>query len=171
MGYTTEFEGQFNLDRPLTPEQAAYLRAFAGSRRMKRDASKTAELDDPQRVAVGLPVGTDGEFYVGTDWGRPTYGQTRTDDIVDYNSPPSTQPSLWCQWVPTDDNKGIEWDGGEKFYSYVEWLNYIIANFLKSWGYTLNGEVTWEGEDRDDLGKIVVTDNEVTTKEGKVVYD
>jgi hypothetical protein len=53
----------------------------------------------------------------------------------------------------------IEWDTGEKFYDYVEWLEYIIYNFLAPKGYVLNGNVEWYGEDRADVGTIVVKSN------------
>jgi hypothetical protein len=133
MGYTTDFDGKFNLDKPLSPEHRAYLAAFAETRRMKRDA-------------------------------------TQTSDITDYNEPPSRTINSWCQWVPTEDGTAIEWNGGEKFYDYVEWIQYLITHFLAPWGYVLNGTVNWEGESRGDLGRIVITNNTVTTKTGKVVY-
>jgi hypothetical protein len=72
-------------------------------------------------------------------------------------------PSYYCQWVPTADGKGIKWDGGEKFYAYVEWLNYLVTRFLRPWGYSLNGEVQWRGEDFNDLGTIIAKDGEITT--------
>lgn len=159
MGYTTEFEGRFNLDKKLRPEHAAYLRKFADTRRMRRtDAS--AMLPDQVRVAVDLPIGRDGEFFVGAGG---DFGQDRDATIVDYNDPPPSQPGLWCKWVPTKDDAGIEWSGAEKFYEYVKWLDYLIAHFIKPWGYTLNGIVTWEGEDRGDVGAITVKDNVVYT--------
>jgi hypothetical protein len=37
MGYTTDFSGEFKLDKPLTDEQAIYVNKFADTRRMKRD--------------------------------------------------------------------------------------------------------------------------------------
>lgn len=80
-------------------------------------------------------------------------------------------PGFWCQWVPTEDGWGIEWDQGEKFYEYVEWLRYIIQHLLQPKGYVLNGEINWSGEDSEDLGKIIVKDNVVTTKEGRVTYE
>ena len=41
MGYTTEFDGNFCVnDKPLKPEHIQYLKAFSGSRRMKRDTNK-----------------------------------------------------------------------------------------------------------------------------------
>lgn len=152
MGYTTEFRGVFKLDKQLTDKHAEYLRQFSETRRMGRKES-AASLPDPIREAVGLPYGEEGEFYVGGDENRAY--------ITDYNDPPASQPGLWCNWVPTEDNFGIEWDGTEKFYNYVEWIEYIIEKFLKPWGYALNGVVRWRGEDFDDNGKIVVTDNNV----------
>lgn len=152
MGYTTEFEGQFYLDKKLTDEDAEFLRKFSSTRRMKRNIEG---------------YGAEGEFYVD---GEGFHGQDREDTVIDYNHPPSTQPGLWCQWIPTDDDMGIEWDGGEKFYEYEEWIIYIIDNILAPRGYTLNGEVRWAGEDNSDLGMIVVTNNVVTTKTGYVTY-
>lgn len=35
--------------------------------------------------------------------------------ILDPHKPPGSQPSLWLQWVPTADGRGIRWDGGEDF--------------------------------------------------------
>lgn len=111
IGYTTNFEGRFNLDKPLTPAHKAYLLAFAATRHMRRNGN-VYRLPDPVREAVNLPAGPNGEYFVaGTDSFSPK---------DDYNSQPSSQPGLWCQWVPSEDGKGIEWDGGEKFYAYTE---------------------------------------------------
>lgn len=46
----------------------------------------------------------------------------------------------------------------EKFYSYVEWLVYIVNKVLKPAGYKLTGTVDWQGEDNDDIGIITVTE-------------
>jgi hypothetical protein len=53
------------------------------------------------------------------------------------------------------------WDGCEKFFMYVEWLEYLIEHFLRPWGYVLSGEVAWFGEDFDDCGDIMVRDNTI----------
>lgn len=154
MGYTTNFRGKFVLSKSLTAEQAAYLQRFGETRRMRRDATITETLPDPIRLAVGLPVGKEGGYFVGSpapsgqDWGG--------DGVVDHNTPPEDQPGLWCQWVPDETGQAIEWDGGEKFYKYVEWLEYLIDNFLKPWGITLAGSVEYRGEDWDDTGTISV---------------
>ena len=108
-------------------------------------------------------LGTDGEYFVG---GAGFYGQDRDQSILEYNCPASTQPELWCQWVVTEDGNYLEWDGGEKFYSYVAWLEYMIKNFFDPFEYVLNGEVGFQGEDSDDLGVIYVNDNKVTVEYG-----
>lgn len=144
MGYTTDFKGGFEINKPLHEELKNYLTKFSETRRMKR------KLDDK--------FGVEGEFYVD---GGGYAGQDRESNIIDYNSPPKTQPGLWCQWIPNEDGTEIVWDGGEKFYKYVEWLEYIIKNFLEPEGYVLNGEVYFQGEYYNDNGVIVVEDNKV----------
>jgi len=153
MGYTTEFTGQFDFDKRLDSKTHEFLIKFSDTRRMKRD--------------VGPEYGVDGEFYVdGTGW----KGQDKDSTIIGYNTPPSTQPSLWCDWAPTKDGLHIEWNGMEKFYDYVAWLEYIIKNFFQPKGYVLNGDVRWQGEEPGDQGHIVVVDNCVMPLE-QPVYD
>ena len=161
MGYTTDFFGEFELDRPLAEEHFAYLLKFNETRRMKRYEEIAAKMPDPVREAAGLPIGTDGAYFVG---GSGWAGQASDSSIVNYNQPPSGQPGLWCQWMPGEDGACIQWDEGEKFYDYVNWLEYLIEHFLRPWGYVLNGEVEWRGEDSDDVGTIVVKDNRVGTR-------
>jgi hypothetical protein len=199
MGYTTDFDGSVTLEPALTPEQAAYLKRFNQSRRMKRNAEIAETFPDPLREAVGLPIGVEGEFYVSSEdldgvitdpndprighlksekvpeWNDPSKachaGQRRDASIDEYNGPPSGQPSLWCQWTTNADGTEIEWDGGEKFYEYVEWMEYIIDSFLKPWGIVAEGEIEWQGEGRGDIGLIVVKDNVVNPKMGRIVFD
>lgn len=170
MGYTTSFDGEFAIDKPLAPEHREYLKAFSHTRRMKRKAELTAKRDDPAREAAGLAVGDEGGYFVGAGGmcGQESHG---TPDIDDYNEPPKGQPGLWCQWEPNEDGTAIFWDGGEKFYYYVEWITYLIDHFLAPWGYVLNGTVEWSGEEQGDVGKIIVVDNEVTEKVGRITYE
>lgn len=85
--------------------------------------------------------------------------------------PKDGKPGYWCKWLLKEykdkmkrwvhsDNE-LVWDGGEKFYNYIEWIDYLIVNFFKPRGYILNGVVKWQGSKVDDRGKIVVKDNEV----------
>lgn len=158
MGYNTDFDGHFKVTPELKAHHHNYLTNFSLTRRMKRDAKKTELLSDNTRTNAGLPAGEEGGYYVG---GR------EAGDVVDHNHPPTGQPGLWCQWVPSEDGTRIEWDGNEKFYDYEEWLVYLIKHFLAPWGYKLNGTVKWEGEDSVDVGRIVVIDNEVRIFEGR----
>lgn len=146
MGYTTDFEGCFKLNKKLDKKTLEFLQKFSETRRMARKLPKE--------------FGIEGEFFVD---GKGSFGQDDDKSIIDHNRPPKTQPSLWCQWIPSQDGKFLEWDGGEKFYEYIDWIEYIIKNFLEPKGYVLNGEVRWRGEDFNDAGTIVVKKNKVST--------
>jgi len=142
MGYTTDFEGAFKFKKPLIAKMQKYLKMFNETRRMKRKQDEV--------------FGTEGEFFV---FGSGDYGQGHDKDIVDHNTPPKTQPGLWCQWTPSDDGTELEWDGGEKFYYYTDWLFYLVNKIIKPNGYVLNGEVTYSGEEQGDTGDITIEDN------------
>ncbi len=158
MGYTTEFFERFDLDKPLSKDHAAYLFRFNEIRHLAIE--NVEDKDDPLRQAVGLPLGTEGEYFMG-----------RECDDENGNHPPSTQPGYNCLWRPTHDGEGIEWDGYEKFYDFTEWLEYIIDHFLKVWGYALNGEVDWRGESHDDVGSIYVKNNVVEILSWQIVKE
>jgi len=160
MGSTTAFTGRFTLDRKLEPQHDRYLRAFNNTRHIRRDATTAEMFADPTRESADLPIGEEGGYYVG-DAGHSS-GQCRNLgdlSILDYNVPPAGQPGLWCRWKPTKDSAGVQWDGNEKFYYHVEWLEYLILHFLKPWGYQLSGEVTWTGEKHGDFGLIRIVNN------------
>jgi len=201
MGYTTDFNGTLELSRELTKEEKDFINTFSLTRRMKRDVNKLMELYDgkygipnPKDNTPEGIYGKDGEYFVRDD---NFMGQTKDDSIIDFNIPPGQvefdskefsdfnfrweenrkrikngvcQPGLWCQWYINDENE-LEWDGGEKFYEYTNWLKYLIKHFFEPWGVKLNGTIEWKGEDRDDFGKIVVVDNVVTEKIGKIAYE
>lgn len=161
MGYTTVFTGELKFDKPLEPAQVAYIQKFNETRRMRRVETVAGSLSDPIRKLVFLPIGNEGGYFVG---GKGFKGQKEDKSVVDYNTPPTGQPSLWCQWTVNDAGTYLMWDGGEKFYRYVVWLQYLIDNFFTPWGYKLNGEIKWQGEDRSDRGTIIVVDSVVSTK-------
>jgi hypothetical protein len=148
MGYTTEFEGSIAISPPLSPEEIAFLTKFSGTRRMRRTEG---------------PYFTDGAGFMG---------QGRQENILDYNSPPEGQPSLWCKWEPTKDGAALEWNGGEKFYDSVKWMSYLVEHFLGSapiaagelpflTGHALAGVIEAQGEDPDDHYLILVDNDEV----------
>lgn len=90
-----------------------------------------------------------------------------TDDMIELvNEIPNIRhddkkyPGIWCQWI-INSNKKLEWDGAEKFYNYVEWLEYLIENIFAPRGYKLDGRIRFQGERFLDTGIIYVKDNEV----------
>lgn len=149
MGYTTEFYGKVEIVPPLNELEIEFLNKFSSTRRMLRE---------------------NGPYYVD---GSGYAGQGRDADVFDYNNPPKCQPGLWCQWVPTANGKFIEWDGNEKFYNSVEWMEYLIEHFLKpnciaqkdlpflQANHIVNGKIRAQGEDRDDSWCLIVEDNAV----------
>jgi hypothetical protein len=199
MGYTTDFFGEFTLTPALSDNQKDYINKFNKTRRMKRDVNKLMDIYKgehgfPDRTGTPEEIyGKDGQFFVG---GGGSYGQDRDESVIDYNTPPGQltyeerkgmsfdeqwnkqqeliknglcQPSLWCQWE-AKDNDTLAWDEGEKFYEYEAWLRYLIIDFFEPWGVMVNGEVEWQGEDRDDRGKIVVTNNVLQILEVHITY-
>lgn len=174
MGYNTDFYGRFELNKPLTEELANYLTAFSKNRHYRISEDLIKELDpDWEKHCFNGDLGKDAQYYLTDYIGDFFRGHNRERLMIlqgshDYNynvTPNGTIPDLWCQWVPSDDLMGIEWDGGEKFYKYVEWIEYLIQNFLAPQGYVVNGEVQWRGEDFFDVGVIVVENNKVSCRE------
>ena len=64
-------------------------------------------------------------------------------------------PGIWCQWI-INSNGRLLWNGGEKFYYYVEWLQYLLDEYFKPQGYELNGKVNYRGERLEDMGMIYI---------------
>jgi hypothetical protein len=186
MGYTTEFEGSFEIKPALTKKQEKYINAFSDTRRMKRDVDiLNKHFSVEKHSAPGKDdFGKDGEYFVYDDgnfgqkdfmlssknkFGNQEEMKFLKPSIVDYNTPPLDQPGLWCQWIVNDGE--LEWDGNEKFYNYIEWLGYLIDHFFEPWGCKLNGDVEWQGEDSQDIGIIRITDNIISAQLGRKVFD
>ena len=126
MGYTTDFEGVFEVSPAMSDD--LYNRLY--------------DLQNTRNCAGSLETG--GYNTVDRSGGKPD--------------------SLWCDWTPTADRCGIEWNGTENFYEYVEWLQYIINAHLVPNGHTLSGVVRFRGEDENDVGVLTV-ENDVVHKE------
>ena len=168
MGYTTYFNGEFQFDKPVTEELKVYINKFSETRRMIRDNDKIKALyPNWEKLCFNGELGENGEYFIGG--GENYFGDARDTSVIDHNKSGS-QPGLWCQWVIDEDGE-LVWDEGEKFYNYTEWLEYLIEHFFAPSGYVLNGTVFYEGEDSDDFGKIVVTDNVVKVAYGYRVYE
>jgi hypothetical protein len=186
MGYTTDFDGSLKISRALTRKQTEYINCLGETRRMKRDVNVLMSLykgkhGNPfakDKTNAQEVYGHEGEFFAMDDGDA---GQRMDGSVLDQNCPPGQkgfmqgrvdkgQPGLWCQWSITEDGDKLQWNGGEKFYNYIEWLNYLIKMFFIPWGRKLNGEISWYGEDRSDMGKIKVRNNEVFIFNGEVTF-
>lgn len=159
MGYTTEFNGRFEFDKPLEPELADYINRFSEARHVTRDveAYKKSNPDWESKCFEGDP-GEEGE-YIADDAefdGRDKDGLS----LAGYNDPPGSCPGLWCQWI-VEDNRYLRWNGAEKFYKYEKWLVYLINNFFAPKGYSLHGAIAYYGEDEEDRGVIFVDGSDV----------
>jgi hypothetical protein len=163
MGYSTYFSGGLELTPPANKELTSFVNEWKNTRRMARDVSK---LTDKSKGLNG-EFGVEGEFYIGSG----EYGQDSDDSVINYNKPPKTQPSLWCQWELSQDGTILEWDEGEKFYEYIEWLEYMIDKFFEPSGIKLNGEIHWNGQESDDRGIIKVINNQVKIGVAKYTYE
>ena len=123
-------------------------------------------------------MGPYGLYYVGPE--NACRGIIDFESIIDLNSytPEElaeirkkwTAPGYWCDWHINEKTGVVEWNDSEKFYNYIEWLKFLVDNFFEPAGYKLNGEIFWEGEERDDNGVIVVKDNNIYTYNGTTVY-
>lgn len=156
MSFRIEFQGNFVLNPRLTPCQVEYLRKFSETRRMQRSESIAEEMQDPVRNAVGLPIGSEAEYFVG---GLGDCGQD-TDNSVLKDYPPTSQPSYFCPWKPSEDGNFIEWNGCGVAGDDIEWLKYMIKHFLVRWDIIANGTVIWCDEECDE-GTINVVNNKV----------
>lgn len=161
MGYDTIFKGYFTFDTPLTPAQVAYIQKFEKTRRMKRCPLTVESLNDPLREAVGLPIGNEGEYYVGID-SSDLFSDNWDESITNHNCPPISQPGLWCNWTVSDDGSTLEWNEAEKFYNHLEWIHYFIDHFFNPWQKHMSGTIHWQGEEEEDAGDIVINNNVIT---------
>ncbi len=159
MGYTTWFEGSMKFDKPVDEKLKTFINTFAERRHMQRDVEILKEIDpDWKDHCFNGDLGNEACNYIKPD--DHEYGQSKDDSIIEYNTPPDECPGLWCDWIINDDNE-LVWNGAEKFYSYIDWLYYLIENYIRPSGYNLNGEIYWQGEGFDDEGVIVCKNNDI----------
>ena len=161
MGYTTYFNGEMSLvfnDPSKKEEVVTLVNGLATTRRLGRNLESIKDK-------LPMPIekyGAEGEFYIDDNYSRET--------VIDINRPPSTQPGLWLQWIIEEDSETGEcflmWDEGEKFYEFEKWLEYLIENIFIPADAVLNGVISWDGEDSEDLGELRVSDNVLTSALG-----
>ena len=163
MGYTTWFEGGLTPNKPFKKEFINYINAFSEKWHEPRDVEIIKRSDpDWAKHCLDGNLGPYGMYYVGNF----------DEGVIDRSLAKSyTCPGYWCNWCINEETGVVEWNGGEKFYQYTDWLIYLIENFFEPAGYILNGEFIWIGEDSDDRGKISVVNNKVSEFLGEIVYE
>jgi hypothetical protein len=68
----------------------------------------------------------------------------------------------------SEDREFILPEQDESRHGFRMWLRLLIEHYLAPRGYVLEGEVTWEGEDRDDCGTIFIKDNQVEAVDDQI---
>jgi hypothetical protein len=173
VGYTTKFWGELYFDSPIDVKLKDYINKFSEIRHMKQNNKEIMKQNSEwERHCFNGLLGVEGAYYLGSpsaerlrgerieEWLLRTY---QDKCIIDYNNPPTGVPGLWCDWYI--NNRGnLEWTGREKFYNYVEWLEYLIKHFFSPEGYFLNGELVFRGERDEDGGFIIVSNNRVKVR-------
>lgn len=154
MGYDTEFTGEFTVSPPMSKEILDILKVLSTTRRMARDEYKLANKLGLSEKQCGLIYGIEGELY----------GDEEEEGdlclLYDYNTPPLTQPGLWNNWEAVS-NTTIRYNDAEKFYNYVEWIEYIVK-LLDGGDYIVTGSV--EFSNKYEHGCITIVDNKVCVK-------
>lgn len=127
MGYTTDFRGRFEFNKPLTKDMIETYKKFQQERH--EDG-----YQPNGKPSIWL------QWEIVNEWGYTTYNKS------------------------SDEKLYLQWDEGEKFYKFVEWLEYLIKYVFKVWDVEISGKVEWRGEEWDDMGTIIVQDNVVLTE-------
>lgn len=102
---------------------------------------------------------------------QPPLTTKHAEELLDFSNERHDDrsfPGIWCDWIPANGGAALEWNGAEKFYSYTEWLIYLVDTFFKPNGYKIAGQVAWQGEETDDSGIIYAMDNRIEALENKL---
>jgi hypothetical protein len=70
-------------------------------------------------------------------------------------------PDSYLQWKLTKDRTALKWDGGEKFYEYEAWLQWLVDYVFTPEGITVSGQVEYSGDEVKDTGTLAVVDGQV----------
>ena len=163
MGYQTDFDGSIEIVPALNEKENQFIQMFNKTRHMDREK---------------------GQYFVDG-----TFGHGDESDVRNSNKAPYSQPGLWCGWTTNldadhddldDVATEILWDDAEKFYDSPEWMAYLIEHFLGAYplakselpflqGHILNGTISAQGEEPDDMWLLHVVNNVVTVEELKTV--
>lgn len=170
MGYSTDYYGSFKIEPALSAEEVEKLNAWLTCRHTQLDMKKIRMIDAEadEHTIDGKRLGQNGwnwiKSFVDSDGDK---WEPIRELVIDYNEC-SPLPSLWSDLEVNIDAAGdtwLSWNGSEKTYCMKEWLQLLIDVVFAPNGYKLNGRFDWEGEDRFDVGAIIIEDNNITIGE------
>jgi hypothetical protein len=113
---------------------------------------------------MGYTTEFEGKIAIEPPLDLPLWHQLNDYADGDSHAEEGTCPGGYCQWVPTKDGTGLQWDGNEKFYNSPEWMKHLIEAFIAPTGRICNGTLFAQGEERGDVWHLIVENNKVFTK-------
>jgi len=131
MGYTTYFNGSFELSRKLTVSEINTLLAMCAE-----ETPEEFEDDEDIPRSYGCPW-----VPYAIKNKRPVHLERGV-----------TGPDLEVILVPINEEKVYDWD---------VWMGYLAEKLFVRWGVKVSGRVVWQGEDSGDSGVIFAKDNKV----------
>lgn len=103
----TKLNGDISIEPPLNKEEIEYFTKFSNTRRIDRKR---------------------GPYFVGGS--NNENDNIHNDDILDFKTPPSCQPSSWCNWSVDEEGKKLFWNNDSSIENAKEWLDYIVTHFF-----------------------------------------
>lgn len=102
---------------------------------------------------------------------KPPFDKELADKINAYCREDHTNqyPGRWCGWET--DGEGIHWNGGEKFYNSLQWMEHLIQTYVKPTGRTADGTIECHGEENTDIWRIEVRENTVTRTNPQITWN
>ena len=139
-GDATELEGYFKVNKPLDEETQFIIRGLRHGMSQKRDSQLLADYLGMSLEECLIKYGVDGQLYVKDNNVAVICHKGYIKQQITY------QPWIGSfiprfSWKYFPEEQAIRWDRSEKFYCYVEWIQYLIDYVLAPRGYVLNGHV------------------------------
>jgi len=160
-GYYTRFTGSFDISPAPDKKTRKLIHRLAKYPRIGYDTRCLAHLAGLNESEVEERWGFEGEFFF------PKHGVFRRNwwKKAELNRPPGRQPDLLNYWE-VNSSGHLEVISGEcDFYRYDEWLVYLRDFVFQPAGYSLSGCVSWQGENPDDVGRMILLPNQVVKVE------
>lgn len=165
MGYSTNFYGELKI----MPSFKEYdlLNEWLSQRHITFDNKKIEKVLAETGVRCDY---VDSDNHLKEDcWNliyKPIEDLEETEDtnfdiwsLSNYNEPPFKCPGLWSDWILEKNGSILTWNGNEKSYDMVAWVQFLIKYIFAPNGHTVNGEINFQGEREPDSGKFIFKNN------------